>query len=992
MDKEVVEAVVELAGYYGMVSGDEYIKKIYNGGSGFSATTEALEAALKNDDVADKFTSEAKTFSPLKNIVESVKDAADKQKQIAITPDNDAYGITDTDLLNVPNIDQGKGKPSNGKSYTVNDFRSKDTKTEGDFNPPPVHVIQVFKAESAPTAVNTEIVALWLNSIPVLEMSRAVPYLDVRIIPRGAAQGGPRPLSLDRFLLGTSGFENASNDAKNLVNSSYLTDPIQGQRSDVTDVKKTNSEIASAMEIFTSPQTMIGARSSQNSDKFRPFMSFNSLDVSEVPGGGMMSFKTAKMDLLLHDRTRLREALALVAPGATGKTQIEITYGWSHPQNNSLSRPADSAVNNRFAKLINAMRVTQVFNVVNSEYSFNDSGEVELGVKLALAGVNAAANTEVTYTEVGNREKELDKVFKEISSIMSRLRSSDPDGKLTFPNYISSATNLGGAALSMRKSIYKVRQKIKDYKKNKDPDFKALAQELDKVFGKSRGKGQLNALTKSKKQVLAAMIKNLKATPDPFLPHTGVGNVSKRDLGVSSKGSINSKKQKYVSLGKLITNFVADAFDKSDYSEIQLLFYPVNESASYANTLNLAQFPIELGDLETIITQRFDVTQKLTVGSFLRVLNGFFLRDMGSEVYGMNGLFGKRTKGDNKKFTTKRKRNNSYKKSDKFRAKKLEILRTAYGKKGDTAASGLNFRMPQVTIKYEVCPTNAEGDVSPILKMHFMDQACGKAEQLKDALMAFGGDGVFTKLDRKSEDNLKVNGKDVRVPGHGENIEKQLTKLVEIGLCKKAKDDKDIVDQLKGFSQESVEELLEGIYVLSPNSAPEGDSSGKQGDSTANSASAGFNAIATFKSLFPSVTYGAANGNMIEADLQTVSDSAMNTVLMLAGNSSDADKGDVGVDTGMPLQIMPTQLSIKTTGCPYVAFGQQLFIDFGTNTTADNFYAVTGIQHKIGPGEFNTDINMVQLDGFGTFRSALDAKARTSVVMALAAKRIEAEG
>ena len=72
-----------------------------------------------------------------------------------------------------------------------------------------------------------------------------------------------------------------------------------------------------------------------------------------------------------------------------------------------------------------------------------------------------------------------------------------------------------------------------------------------------------------------------------------------------------------------------------------------------------------------------------------------------------------------------------------------------------------------------------------------MDQACGKAEQLKDALMAFGGDGVFTKLDRKSEDNLKVNGKDVRVPGHGENIEKQLTKLVEVGLCKKAKDVKD---------------------------------------------------------------------------------------------------------------------------------------------------------------------------------------------------------
>ena len=986
MDADVLDAIMELAGYYGMASGDEFIKEIYNGGN-FKSTSDALAAAKKSrtESVVSNFTSDSKSFKTVKDInADIVKLGSAKFKEVAqelaICQDNPQYGIGPESYVCGVHGDQGKGKKDGqGQFYTVNCLRAKDEKVSSSNKPTPVNVIQVFKAAAAPPTVNTELVALWLNSIPALEMSRAVPFLDIRLMPDvPSGFKGPKPLSLDRFLLGESGYDNGTQDLKNLVDSKFLADPTQGQRADV-DVsgQKKSERVASAMEVFTSPQTMVGASPHPNSDKFRPFMSFNDMTITVQPGGGMMSFKTAKMSLVLHDRTRLREVLALVAPGQMGKTQIEVTYGWSHPQNNQFSRKADAnATNNRFAKLINAMRVTEVYNVTTSEYSFNDSGEVELDINLALAGANTFANKEITDSKVGEREKELDKAFKEISSILTRIRSNAPNGKISFPKYVTAATNLGGSALTMRKNIYKMRQTIQSYKGNKEPDFKALGKALEEVFGKSSGKGQLNALTKSKGKVLDEMIATIKKTPDPFLPHRAIGNVTKGDMKVVTKGQLKSSSQAYVSFGKLISAFVADALKTdNDYSEIQVIFYPINESASYANTLNLAQFPIAISDFEKIIKERFGVTNRLTIGSFLRVINGYFLRDQGSEAYGMNALFGNRVKGDNKKQTTKRKRANSYKKTDKYTAKKLAILRDAYGL--DEDSSGLNFRMPQVTIKYEVRPVNsADGSntAKPIMRMHVMDQACGKAEQLKDAMMAFGGDGVFSKISRKSASKLDAK---VRHPHHGSNIDKQLERLTELGVVQKALE----LDEIKKLDPAKKDQLKD-VYVVKAKVLP--SAAGPNQEQITSPMSLAFNAKGVFKQMVPSVTYGAANGNIITANLQTISDSQMNTVMMLSQNSSDDDKADVGSDNGLPLQIMPTQLSIETTGCPYFAFSQQLFVDFGTNTTADNFYAVVGIDHKIASGEFNTEVNMVQLDGFGAFRSALDAKRRTDVLLKLA--------
>ena len=76
-----------------------------------------------------------------------------------------------------------------------------------------------------------------------------------------------------------------------------------------------------------------------------------------------------------------------------------------------------------------------------------------------------------------------------------------------------------------------------------------------------------------------------------------------------------------------------------------------------------------------------------------------------------------------------------------------------------------------------------------------------------------------------------------------------------------------------------------------------------------------------------------------------------------------------GHDDGLPLRTFPSQLSLDCFGCPMIGFGQQFFVDFGTGTSVDDVYVVTGIDHSLAPGEFKTKLKMTPMQKFGQFQS-----------------------
>jgi hypothetical protein len=105
---------------------------------------------------------------------------------------------------------------------------------------------------------------------------------------------------------------------------------------------------------------------------------------------------------------------------------------------------------------------------------------------------------------------------------------------------------------------------------------------------------------------------------------------------------------------------------------------------------------------------------------------------------------------------------------------------------------------------------------------------------------------------------------------------------------------------------------------------------------------------------------------------------------MINMDKVDSATPDLTVQRGVPMQIAPTECSIEMLGCPSLAYMQQFFIDFGTGTSADNIYNVTGIEHKIEPGSFTTSAKLIFTDAYGKYTSQIQkVKTAASIIYGL---------
>ena len=121
----------------------------------------------------------------------------------------------------------------------------------------------------------------------------------------------------------------------------------------------------------------------------------------------------------------------------------------------------------------------------------------------------------------------------------------------------------------------------------------------------------------------------------------------------------------------------------------------------------------------------------------------------------------------------------------------------------------------------------------------------------------------------------------------------------------------------------------------------------------------------------PTLKYGTEFSGIINASLQTNSNPQMETIHMQRQGASSGPSG--ATDTGLPMTVKPVTLSLDTFGCPFVNFGQQFFVDFQTNTSIDDIYAVSGVSHSISPSEFKSSIKLTPLNKLGQFRSMTDS-------------------
>jgi hypothetical protein len=865
-------------------------------------------------------------------------------ESLARATDSSGNSLDDYCYLNdLKNYEVDAAGSSTGMSLNSGGIDTSDTYAK-------LYVAEMLSPRLGLPGRDTPGVSIFSSLIPPVEMSRCTPYVNIRVHTTSSAQTPPyyEGLSLMSFL-----------------NGKYETSPGQGL-DDFLSFNADNTSIDPGMELFTSPQLLVPTRDSAvfsdtnrgNSlyasnpnaqfggvtntqavmDRFRPFLSLKNISFSVVPTGGWMSYKSAKMELVLHDKSRLNEISSLVRPGLYNTTYFDIEYGWSHPVEKNLER-------NNIGAFLNSMRVKEQYNVVNPSFNFDDSGQVNITLQLAMKGNTDIASMDISECGASSTAKEIHRLLEEISKMISQLSAADSKkvGSI-FGEVIMNAVGSASATLSLDiEKLKEVRKKIQSIRKSGVKIDGDLVNKLDELFDENTiEKYQNSASTAVNKQ-----LSNLKTGIEIFPFHDQqIGKTS--DFNVVLFNSFDGIPRQTVnapiSLGKVLTAFVGLPLARSEnYKEIHFLFHTFNDKCNFMRDLCISKFPIPYDKLEKSIMELMKKNTKVSLSMFVNMINEKFVGNMGAHAYGLNFLYETDDEDNPKK-------NSAAEESKKKDEKENTAAKYAKQDKVINRAGIYDgtFTLPKIAI-YPECVSHKKTGES-ILRLHVVDETASTFGTLTELLRAasevnitafgFSNNPNHPTLNKAPE----INEKDII-----ENRRKTLDDLISAGVVSKVVQDTNTTATER---KEPDETLNIDVSKLLKN----------------NSLSLTKKYVARG---IPIIRYGKDAGAIKSIGLQSMTDSSMTTINIIRMDDADASTPDLTLQRGVPIQIMPTECSIEMLGCPMLAYMQQFFVDFGTGTTADNVYNVTGIEHKIDPGSFHTSIKLTFTDAYGKYTSQM---------------------
>lgn len=858
-------------------------------------------------------------------------------------------------------------------------------------------------------------VGVFLNMLPTLEMSKCQPYVDIKLIT-ATAQSKPikdasgnitgakigNGISLLRFLKGTDADMGIDNPmllglpiGLDIAQEPVLNDHGEQEYDENGQPKMMNKPTTVAgMEIFTAPQTLVNGnephydigpyrteivnvggvnevqvttpssgtpippgRTASVIDKFRPFLTLKSFDVDVQPARGMISTKSASIKFTLHDRSRLAEIGQLVKPDGLSKVEIMAEYGWSHPEGTGSK--------NLFATMLNSFRVKEKFMVVNSSMSFDDVGQVEVSLKLVSKGNQDMSFRMVTNKECAESMDEIKNIFNRIRELKKEIRGDLQDNEEMIGSETLGKANSVSAIMNMTaEDMAALQTLLTNLEANnaENTPYDDLAESMTQA---------LTAVSSFESQLQAAMqgkIAALDALKDPFIKGCSAAGIALKDVG----GDIRGKD--HVSFAKVALEFIAKPLAATHrFDEVQLCFYPMNQYCTFAKDDDTGSFPFNREVFQKTLMEKLKKNPAMTVAAFMGFINTTFFNEMASDIYGFGSIYERDPE------TGKKKLRAEFEESEEARtqiaSEKNKVYEDAYGPDGEK-----KFIKPSVQMYMEAVPgadAASGGDNATILRIHFFDKAAtsfsGFADlweslrgSMSSAINSAAVSALKIKDDPIASDDEGYEEQQATLSGHSEQFQQQLALLQELDILELIGADgapipgglenlEAAVDVATGLETDpdqisAIQATLAGSF-LRIKGGPMG-----------------------MKYLFhrnmPSIKYGSTYSAVISAKLATQADARMATIHMQRAKSSGGGPEGAGSD-GLPLRTFPGSLSMTTWGCPLFNFGQQFFVDFGTGTTLDDVYGVTGVSHKFAPGTFETQLKFVPLQKFGTYQSLM---------------------
>ena len=1006
------KAYASLAKYFGLRARDSYL-------NAFSDPVFAgPEGAKRETGVAsllEELFSEGRTFKSIDTIKSTSFEEKDVE-EVCITPTTAAMGLNAPakTILNGKRgadhagfIDQGFG-PTGGDPLEV--VRFLNSFLDDDDASKQVSAFQVFPMKTGVDIGSTEIASLFLNSLRTLEISRAVPYLEVTLSREslldddGNFQASPA-MSLGRFAAAAGASKNGDRAA--FVRGSGGESLPEGT--------------FAGMDIFTTPQTLVGdletgditkdrqyQRFSRKSlDPFRPFLSIVSLQVDDTDtGAGTISYKTATLSLKLHDKGRLKDVADIVSPKRDATLRFSLTYGWSHPDGTRVGRDSDAQQNQRLGSLIDSMKVTELYSVYNSSYSIQQDGSVDINVKLSMVGSKQMINSNISDFSVSSAEPTKDKpnpAYLDLANLSKRLNSigqvfrskvSQRSVSISLPTFITSPSVSGLISMSDKdaKQIVKLLKTMQAAKTKDQQMVNAMAELIVLLDGKDKGR---KAIHNKREQLASNFVKKLKNSGDPFLRESSKGaTIAELGYKKAAVGKCTDLKKfrnvvpkggmKYVSYGKLVISAMTGALSPGGEDgwspELQFVFGSFNPEAGAAFDYNIAQFPIPISTLEAQLKLFFKTTMQINVYGFIKFLNDKFMTNPGMAGFGMGKIYKKNavSPGGNPQANRKSKKLIEDKDKDGASALALaerttQMMTEIYG---PDKRSNPTFRSPRINVHFTTRPSSANPETS-ITRILIHDRAAGRFNTSAAALIS--------SLDRGHclQEDYSSPNKSYRTPDHNSLYSETFKKLSEpIGdgnaLIKKLTDTKGPDEFAKTFGNLCVAKAkkIKGKVL-------------KESDQVIKTINSFLGRLYIFeegqehklrKFFFdesPYLAYGIEGSGILTADLSAQTNDTLSSIMLTKqvrgqGESSGA-AGDSSADPGLPMMLHPAQLSMTVIGCPHLRLFQKYFVDFGTDTTLDNYYVITSLSHSVQQGAYTSQISLMPYDVYGRFVSPTES-------------------
>jgi len=807
----------------------------------------------------------------------------------------------------------------------------------------------------SPMVRNAQRAEVFLNFLPTIVMSRCVPYVDLEFaFDRGFNKAAPMQLQsagLMKFLMGDVKIVDDSPNAV-MFNSRAR---VKGDRIVTT----------SGMEMFTSPQTLINmdpiatkTRYVDVIDPTRPFASLESITINVTPQPGIMSYKKATAVIKLHDRSRMAELADLIQPTTYTQTTVWLTYGWRHPREPGGGTSHGSASATYADFINNNMLVREAYGVKNSSFVFDHAGQVTITLELYTKFASELRDMKVTEGKdtFKSFHRQLDDLAKEVARMNCALNRESSTGinKEIRGFEILDAAERGEPPSFDSKDAQKKLDELKKTLKNSGNltteivnKFMMKLSDMYSASNNQKGKFKFN----DKLEMIASKyVKNkydlLRKGYDPFIIFNDKNKEMMRQTDSPSNPMLNSINKfinettpqdareydyKVVSFGKLFSVFMASALLSLDsMDECQVYFYSINDQAGNASGTNLAEFPIDLPVFLEQFKEHIERrgNESLTVEEFIKFCVDTQINIDTAIPYGFreaNVFKPWSKKKQDPEFTPTGKE--SYDKittQKPFKKPQVEVYIESTFVRTDT----LPLDLLEVFESSATSPVGKNGanSVSRLMKIHVYDKTANPYRAA--ALILRPDDSSRQYLIADDTEWVKKHWGDITVPSPvDKNVRLNTIALQQTGNMQH-------IELMSGANNQEVKHMV--------------------------------------SKMVPTLVYGMNTSAILEASVATKHDPNLSAAQLTGLNKGKkvVATPEGGGAIGLPLKIIPAQLTLRTFGCPLLNYSQLFFVDFNTGTTLDNIYGICGMTHTMTPGKFESSLTMAFYDAYGKYESA----------------------